>query len=262
MERMFTIVFDDEAKAREGTKALAKLDSDGDISIYAEAVITKNKDGTVTLKQAADDFPVNSVSGSAVGALVGLLGGTDPVLGAAAGAVAGTVGAVDRAGVNVEFLDQVSEKLKPGKWAILLDASEEKVTPLDSKMEALDGIVFRTARQNVEDEQDARAQAAMNEDLSQMKKEEKEESRREEKEKLRGKIDNLEQRLHARMQLAKQNRERWEKETKAKIRYLELKAAKQRSDAKARIEARIDSLRKKSKPAETAPAQQTQQQKS
>jgi len=75
MERMLAVVFDDEAKMREGTKALAKLDSDGDISIYAEAVISKNKYGTVTMFQAADDFPVNTVSGSAVGALVGLLGG-------------------------------------------------------------------------------------------------------------------------------------------------------------------------------------------
>ena len=75
MERMLAVVFDDEIKTREGVKALGKLDSDGDISIYAEAVISKNKDGTVTMSQAADAFPVDAVSGSAVGALVGLLGG-------------------------------------------------------------------------------------------------------------------------------------------------------------------------------------------
>jgi uncharacterized membrane protein len=51
MERMLAVVFDDEAKMREGTKALAKLDSEGDISIYAEAVISKNRDGNVTLFQ-------------------------------------------------------------------------------------------------------------------------------------------------------------------------------------------------------------------
>jgi uncharacterized membrane protein len=107
------------------------------------------------------------VSGSAVGALVGLLGGPlDPAIGAAAGAVAGTIGAVDRAGVNVDFVDELSSKLKPGKWAVLLDASEEKVTPVDSRMEALNGIVFRSVREEIEDEHD----------LSQLKKEEREES--------------------------------------------------------------------------------------
>ena len=51
------------------------------------------------------------------------------------GSLAGTIGAVDRAGVNADFLDEVSTKLKPGKWAIVLDASEEKVTPIDSRMQ-------------------------------------------------------------------------------------------------------------------------------
>ena len=143
---------------------------------------------------------------------------------------------------------------------MLLDASEEKVTPVDSKIEALGGIVFRAAREEIEEENDAKAEAIMNDDLSQLKKEKREESRSEEKEKLRGKIDNLQERLHARMEQAKLNRERREKEEKAKVHSLEQKAAEQRGDAKARIEAQIDSFRKKSdRPAENAP---TIQQKS
>ena len=49
-----------------------------------------------------------------------------------------------RAGVNAEFLDDVSAKLTPGKWAVVSEISEEWVTPVDTRMEALGGIVFRT----------------------------------------------------------------------------------------------------------------------
>ena len=110
----------------------------------------------------------------------------------------------------------------------------------------LAGSYFARTGEELEEEQDAKAEAVMNDDLSQLKKEEKEESRREEKEKLRGKIDNLQERFRARMERAKLNRERREREVKAKVHALELKAAKQRGDAKARIEARIESFRKKS----------------
>jgi len=57
MERMLVVVFEDEKKTYEGSRALAALDSEGSISVYAEAIIRKNDDGTVTVKQIDDDFP-------------------------------------------------------------------------------------------------------------------------------------------------------------------------------------------------------------
>ena len=43
-------------------------------------------------------------------------------------------------------MDEVSQNLTPGKVAVVADADEEWVTPLDTRMEALGGIVFRRAR--------------------------------------------------------------------------------------------------------------------
>jgi uncharacterized membrane protein len=93
MERMLVVVFNDESKAYEGSRALNQLDGEGSIAIHAESVITKNADGTATLKQAEGDFPIRTIAGTALGGLVGLLGG--PVgfgMGAAAGAMAGSIG--------------------------------------------------------------------------------------------------------------------------------------------------------------------------
>src|SRR5579871_2981128 len=162
MERMLVVVFDDEGKADEGASALNQLDASGDISVYAEAVIKKNNDGTVTVEQEGDDLPVGLVGGTAIGALVGLLGGSyDPNTDAAAGAIAGSILDLDNAGVNVDFLMDVSGRLRPGKWAVVADMSEEAVTPVDSAMKAIGGSVFRVARQNVEEEQDSRDAAAL-----------------------------------------------------------------------------------------------------
>ena len=147
MERMLVVVFENEQKAYEGSRALTALDFEGSISVYAEAVIKKNDDGTVTIEQTEDDFPIRTVGGTAIGALIGLLGGPVGVaVGAVGGTFAGGVWDLSRAGVNADFLDEVSAILTPGKWAIVSDISEEWVTPVDTKMEALGGTVFRISR--------------------------------------------------------------------------------------------------------------------
>jgi len=247
MERILVIVFDTELKAYEGSSALTQLDSEGSISVHAKAVIKKNADGTITIKQSGDEFPIRAVGGTAVGALIGLLGG--PVglgIGAAAGAVAGTVWDVNRSGVNAEFLDEVSAKLTPGKWAVVSDISEEWVTPVDTRMDALGGFVYRTTRHDVEHEEYASDVAVMKIDIA-MLKAELAQSRTEHKVKLQAKIDKLQRKLHARLEQAKQKSEQQEKEAKTKVQALEKKAAKAKGETKRIIEKRIADIRKKSK---------------
>ena len=41
MEKILVVVFDDESKACDGHRALKELDSEGAISVHAEAVIKK-----------------------------------------------------------------------------------------------------------------------------------------------------------------------------------------------------------------------------
>ena len=247
MQRMLVVVFENELKAYDGSRELKALDSEGSISIHSEAVIKKNDDGTITIKQEGDDFPIRTVGGTAVGALIGLLGG--PVglaVGALAGTFAGAVWDMDRAGVNADFLNEVSAKLTPSKWAIVSDVSEEWVTPVDTRMAALGGTVFRTTRTSVEHQQDARDVAAIKADIAQLKAEQAK-SRADQKAKLQTKIDNLNKKLQAKIEQAKLRAEQREKEAKTKLEALEKKAAKAKGEAKAKIEARIADIKENEK---------------
>jgi uncharacterized membrane protein len=201
MQRMLVIVFDDESKARDGHRALKELDSEGSISVHAEAVIKKTDDGAVLIsEQSGEDFPVRTVGGTAIGALIGLLGG--PVvsgIGGAIGFIGGAIGDLYPDGVNAESLDDVSAKLTPGKWAIVAEISEDGIAPVDARMEALGGTVFRIARKNVEHEQFARDVAAIKADIAQLRAEQAK-SRADQKAKLQLEIDNLNKKLNAKLE--------------------------------------------------------------
>ena len=194
------VVFENESKAYDGSRALKALESEGGISLHAEAIIKKNDDGTITVKQKGDDFPIRTVGGTTIGALIGLLGGPIALaLGAVAGTVAGSIWDMNRAGVNAEYLSEVSAKLTPGKWAVVSDVSEDWITiPLDTQMEAIGGTVFRAARENVEHEQYEKDVAAIKADIVQLKVEQSK-SRADQKVKLQTKIDNLNKKLKGKL---------------------------------------------------------------
>lgn len=244
MEKMLVVVFDNETKAYEGSQALHQLDSEGSVTIYAEAVISKNGDGTIAMKQGDDDFPIRTVSGTAIGSLIGLLGGPVGVaFGALAGTMAGGLADLAVAGVDSDFLTAVSNVLTPGKCAVVADISEEWVTPVDTKMEALNGFVFRTAKASFEQEQRAREAAEMRAEIDQLKAE-RAHVKAERKAKLQAKIDELTTRLQGKLEQARQRSQQIKKETDAKVQALHAKAAKAQGDAKATINARATEIKK------------------
>lgn len=243
MERMLVVVFDNESKAYEGSRALKQLDTEGSITIHAESVIKKNPDGAVNVKQSEDDFPIRTVGGTAIGSLIGLLGG--PVglgVGAAAGAMAGSIGDLNVAGVDAEFLDDITATLTPGKCAVIADVSEEWVTPVDTRMEALGGAVVRTARKTVEDDQRARDVAELRAEIDQLKAEHAR-ARADRKAKLQAKIDKLNTKLQGKLDQAKQRSEQFKSETDAKVKALQKKAEKAQGDIKANLDARAKTIR-------------------
>jgi uncharacterized membrane protein len=236
---MIVVVFDNEKKAYEGSRALKDLHTEGSITLYAGAVIAKNPDGNVTVKQEADEGPLGTGVGLVTGSLIGLLGG--PV-GVAIGATAGTFGGMlydlEQAGVGGDFLDEVGRHLQPGKVAVVAEAYEEWVTPVDTRMAAAGGIVFRWARAEVVDAQIGRDAAAFEAELADLKAEHAR-ANKEAKAKLQAKIDSVKAKLQATQDRAKAAEEATKREMEAKIKSLKEQVAKSQGDAKARLEARI-----------------------
>ena len=244
MEKMLVVVFDNESKAYEGSRALTQLDAEGSIAIHAESVIKKNDDGTVTVKQVDGDFPIRTLSGTAIGSLIGLLGGPIGVgVGAATGAFAGSIGDLHVAGVDADFLDQVTAELAPGKCAVLADISEEWVTPIDTRMEPLGGTVLRTPKKSFEDEQRAKDVAALRAEIDELKAEHAR-ARADRKAKIQASIDKLTATLQKKFDEAKLRLDQIKSEADAKIKALQKKAENSRTEMKATLEARVTQIRK------------------
>ena len=225
MDRMLVVVFDSENKAYEGKKALSQLENEGSIVVYAYVVIGKNPDGTTTLKQGDDPGPLGILVGTSLGSLIGLLGG--PVglaIGATAGLFSGSLADLNNARVGEDFVDDVTQELQSNKFAVVAEIQEDWTTPVDSRMEAIGGKVYRRAvsevKQTIHDEDIA----AMKADIAQMKAEQAK-AHADLKGKLQEKINQLDSRIQARLEKAKEQRQAVERQAKAKVEVLKAKAA-------------------------------------
>jgi len=224
MDRMLVVVFDNESKAYEGKNALQKLDGEGSISVYAYAVLAKNSDGTATVKQGDDVGPIGTLLGTSFGTLIGVLGGpAGMAVGAAAGMAAGSTLDLNNVRVGSDFIEDVQKKLAPGKAALIAEIEEDWTTPVDTRMEAIGGIVFRRALSEVSQTANEEDIAAMKADLAQMKAEHAK-AQADRKAKLQDKINQLDSRIQAQLQRAKDRREAAQRQAQEKVKILKAKA--------------------------------------
>ncbi len=165
MNKVLVAVFDTEQAAFEGVSALKELHRDGDITLYASSVIVKDADGVASIRKSADHGPIGTITGLVAGGLVGLLGGPVGVaVGAYVGGFGGLMFDLFNAGVGIDFVDEVSASLTPGKAAVVADIDETWVTPVETRLGALGATTFRRrSGEVVDDELTREAQDASNE---------------------------------------------------------------------------------------------------
>ena len=151
MDKVVAVVFNEEKQAYEGLRAFRDLHADGSITLYSNAVVAKDASGKLSVRETSE-VPEGTFFGLLTGSLIGILGGP---LGVAVGASTGTmIGAtfdLARAGISDDFLQEMSEYLLPGKTAVITEVDEDWQAPIDTRMEALGGHVFRRNRIEVED---------------------------------------------------------------------------------------------------------------
>jgi uncharacterized membrane protein len=245
MEKMIVVVFDNEAKALDGLQIIRELDSEGEISVYQAQVVAKDPGGAVRLVNNDDLLSLPMVAGgAAVGALVGLLGGPiGALVGATAGAVLGSIGDVEQSGVTDEFVADVSAALTSGKVAVVADITEEQVTPLDTRMERIGGVVFRRMRTFVETTEADLDAAAHKAEMDQLKAE-RAQAKADRLAKIDARIDHLRSKLQYAMERKRASAYARQRERDDRIEALQEKAKRSDGEIRRRQEARIAALRR------------------
>jgi len=243
MSKFVVVIFPDETKAYEGLRSLKDLHGEGSLTLYSNAVIQRSAEGWLSVKEKQTEAPLGAGVTALVGALVGLLAGpVGMVVGAGAGAALGSVRDLLNLGISNEFLDTIIKELSPGKTAVVAEISEEWVTPLDSRMEPIGGVVVREWRDDFVEDEIQRRVSRRKAELAQ-RKAELAATRAELVEAMKRRVSEAEQALRATADHATARMERDREQAEAKIIALQNQATRARSDAKAWIEKRIAEIR-------------------
>jgi len=224
VDRVLVVVFDNEAKASEGRSALLQLDAEATVFVYATSVVVKRADGTAAVRQE-DGGVFGTALGTTLGTLIGFVGGpAGAAIGALSGMTLGMIADIDQTRVGGDFIDDVRKVLTPGKVALVADVEEDETAPVDTRMEKLGGTVFRRSVSDVRDIANDEDAAAIKADLAQLKAEHAE-AKTERRAKLEDRINQLDSKLQARLQKAKEWRERERKLAQARLERLKGRSA-------------------------------------
>jgi uncharacterized membrane protein len=119
MSQLVVLGFDSEDQAQAALKGLRDLEKAGRISFEDTAVITRDAEGKVHVKnEASGTTEAGAVIGGVIGGFVTFL---FPLAGIAIGAAAGAgIGAMIGNSIDGKFVDDVKEELEPGKSALFL----------------------------------------------------------------------------------------------------------------------------------------------
>jgi uncharacterized membrane protein len=242
MEKMVVVVFDNETNAYNGLNAIKQLDQQADLTIFAIAVIAKDADGVVNVRQSADAGPLGTLFGTYLGGMVGLLGGPlGMAAGMAAGSLSGAITDMDQMGIDLEFLDDVGTALTPGKAAVVASVDEYWTIPLDTAMEPLGGTVFRKLRGDVIDEQIDRDIRETQAELRALE-EEYEAASEAQKAQLQAKIDATRSKLQSKIEAANKWIKDAEQQAQSKVAALKEQTKAANEKRKAQIEQQIDKI--------------------
>jgi len=245
MNQMVVAVFDNESAALAGMRALRELHKEGGLSLYASAVVVKDRMGKVKVEQDVDK---RSAAGTAVGVLagglVGLLGGPAGLpVGGYIGGLIGLMFDLRRFGVDLTFFDEVSQALTAGKAAVLAEVEESWTSLLDERMARHGGTVYRRFRVDVVEDQLARESAGLEAHLNALEDELKR-ANAEDRTAIEKDIGQVKKQIRATQDQVKARLEQSRAEMDARIDALQNQAKQATDRAKTRIDKRIADVKK------------------
>lgn len=143
MSDLIVVAFENLDDARTAMRQMRELEGNGQVEFEDTALVERAADGNVHVK---NELTGATETGAAIGALVGgLLSFFFPVVGLAIGAVGGAaVGSMFKTGVEASFVDEVKDKLSPGRSAIFLVIRKGSPDAIVAGLEPFKGEVIQT----------------------------------------------------------------------------------------------------------------------
>jgi uncharacterized membrane protein len=143
MSDLIVVAFDHEDDGLAALRSLRSLEKSSALHIEDTAVITKDPDGTVRVKNEAGS---GTEGGAVVGAVLGgLVTFMFPVVGIAAGAVVGgLIGRAAKPGIDGAFVKEVTEQLQPGSAALFALVTSGTAGSISAAFRPYQGRVIQT----------------------------------------------------------------------------------------------------------------------
>ena len=157
MSDLIVIGFPDQFKAEEVLLDLRKLEREHLIDLEDAAIVVRNKDGKVKVKQTQELVTSGALSGGFWGLLMGLIF-FHPMLAIFGVAVGALSGALTDIGIDDNFIRELGNTIKPGTSAIFVLV--RKSTP-DKVLEDLSKFEGKVLRTSLSHEDEAKLQAAL-----------------------------------------------------------------------------------------------------
>lgn len=144
MSDLIVIAFDDVEEAGQVRESLSKGEHGGYISLDDSAVVVKDEDGKIHIKNELDrGVKVGAIGGSLIGLLI--FGIFAPLGGLIAGALGGgVIGSLTGKGISKSFTKEVAESLQPGTSAIFFIVRDADVDYALALLRNYQGKVIQT----------------------------------------------------------------------------------------------------------------------
>jgi uncharacterized membrane protein len=202
-DNVIAISFAEEASAYEALARLKELDSKGSVGVRGAAVVTREEDGRITIKDRYGEQSFEGTAGGGLlGLLVGVLGGPLGVLvGGATGLLIGSLFDEDDEDDTESVLADISKSIRVGPPGLLAEVSEPGPEAIDAVSAHLNGTVVRRSVADVELEI-AAAEDAQRDAKKKARKELRDARHKTQKDKVDAKVAELKAKLPGQKHLA------------------------------------------------------------
>jgi uncharacterized membrane protein len=145
MSNLVVITFDNAEEAGRVRESLRSLEHAGRLSLDDSAVVVKDAEGKIHVKNQMDrGVAVGAVGGGALGLLLASI--FFPLAGLIAGAALGAVvGKLADTGVDKKFVQEVGDALKPDSSAIFVISREADPAAVVAALKPYKGEVFQSS---------------------------------------------------------------------------------------------------------------------